>query len=136
MNSLSLPTRANADLIEAMYRTWLDNPDAVDLDRGARSSRASRSATTGGTPTLCAAALEAASGEAVPIVDSPQAVRTSIISINAYRGDRPSPGAPLDPLSDPPAAARPSWSSRQFNLSEADLDISRSTSAPTSAAAR
>ena len=30
MNSLILPTRANADVIDAMYRAWLDNPDAVD----------------------------------------------------------------------------------------------------------
>ena len=30
MNSITLPTRANADVIEAMYRVWLDNPDGVD----------------------------------------------------------------------------------------------------------
>jgi 2-oxoglutarate dehydrogenase complex dehydrogenase (E1) component-like enzyme len=30
LNSTSLPTRANADVIEAMHRAWLDNPDGVD----------------------------------------------------------------------------------------------------------
>ena len=30
MNSTSLPTRANSDVIESMYRLWLDNPDGVD----------------------------------------------------------------------------------------------------------
>ena len=30
MNSMSLPTGANADVIETAYRAWLDNPDSVD----------------------------------------------------------------------------------------------------------
>ncbi|MFZ1055177.1 MAG: hypothetical protein WAN79_05845, partial [Opitutaceae bacterium] len=30
MNSTTLPTRANLDVIESMYRLWLDNPDGVD----------------------------------------------------------------------------------------------------------
>ncbi|HXQ79694.1 MAG TPA: 2-oxoglutarate dehydrogenase E1 component [Opitutaceae bacterium] len=30
MNSTILPTRANSDVIEAMYRRWLDSPDGVD----------------------------------------------------------------------------------------------------------
>ena len=30
MNSMTLPTRANADILESSYRAWLDNPDSVD----------------------------------------------------------------------------------------------------------
>ena len=30
MIAATLPTRANADLIEEYYRRWLENPDAVD----------------------------------------------------------------------------------------------------------
>src|SRR5665213_2541150 len=30
MNPTTLPVRANADVIEAAYRLWLDNPDGVD----------------------------------------------------------------------------------------------------------
>ena len=30
MNPTTLPIRANADVIEAAYRLWLDNPDGVD----------------------------------------------------------------------------------------------------------
>ena len=30
MNSLTLPTRANADVIDAAYSAWLQNPNSVD----------------------------------------------------------------------------------------------------------
>ena len=118
MNSLSLPTRANADVIEAMYRTWLDNPDAVDPTWRA-FFQGFTLGNNGGTP--FGGGLDAAASGSVSIVDSLKQSHVHYL-INAYRAIGHLQ-AHLDPLSDPPAPT-PKLQLSQFNLSDADLDIS------------
>jgi 2-oxoglutarate dehydrogenase E1 component len=118
MNSLSLPTRANADVLEAMHRLWLDDPDAVDP-----TWRAFFQGFALGSSSESAAALfEAAGAGAGPaIVDSLKQSHVHYL-INAYRtiGHLQ---AHLDPLSDPPPPA-PKLALAAFQLSDADLDTS------------
>jgi 2-oxoglutarate dehydrogenase E1 component len=118
MNSLTLPTRANADVIDAMYRTWLDNPDGVDPTWRA-FFQGFTLGHNGGAPGLSPA--EGAANGGVAIVDSLKQSHVHYL-ISAYRtiGHLQ---AHLDPLSDPPPPL-PKLELSQFNLTEADLDIS------------
>ncbi len=116
MNSPTLPTRANADLIEETYRLWLDNPDGVDPTWRAFFQGFSLGSNGG---SLNAALDGQASGS--PIIDSLKQSHVHYL-IAAYR----SLGhlqAHLDPLSAPPAPS-PKLELGQFQLSEGDLDTS------------
>src|SRR5580658_4199808 len=95
MNPTTLPVRANADVIEAMYRTWLDNPDAVDPTWRAffqGFSLGSNGSSIGG-------ALDS-HGVAAPIIDSLKQSHVHYL-IAAYRAIGHLQ-AHLDPLSAPP----------------------------------
>jgi 2-oxoglutarate dehydrogenase E1 component len=116
MNPLSLPIRANADVIDEMYRLWLDNPDAVDPTWRA-FFQGFTLGNNGGSP---AAALEG-SAASVAIVDSLKQSHVHYL-IAAYRAIGHLQ-AHLDPLSAPPAP-NPKLQLAQFHLADGDLDTS------------
>src|ERR1035438_5701257 len=95
MNSTTLPTRANSDVIEAMYRRWLDNPDALDPTWRAffqGFSLGSNGGPVGG--------LLEGQGAGSPIIDSLRQSHVHYL-IAAYRAIGHLQ-AHLDPLSGPP----------------------------------
>jgi len=111
MNSLPLPTQANAALIEQAYQSWLENPDSVD-------------------PTWRAFFQGFQLGYAGEPISGPAAQSVSIIDglrqshvhylISNYRAIGHLE-AHLDPLSEPPPA-HPKLGLPYYKLSEADLD--------------
>jgi len=116
MHSMTLPTRANADVIESAYRTWLDNPDSVDPTWRAffqgftlGHNGSALSGTTIG---------EHAANAGVAILDSFKQLQVHQL-INAYRAHGHLQ-AHLDPLGDPPPP-HPNLQIDAFGLSEADL---------------
>ncbi|HTJ77781.1 MAG TPA: 2-oxoglutarate dehydrogenase E1 component [Rariglobus sp.] len=113
MNSLTLPTRANSDVIEAAYNAWLENPDSVDPTW--RAFFQGFSLGSNGT------ALSAASGAAATVIDSSKQAQVLRL-INAYRAHGHMQ-AHLDPLSPPPSPF-PRLNYQHFGLTEADLDVS------------
>ena len=114
MNSLTLPTRANSDAIEAAYNVWLENPDSVDPTW--------RAFFQGFTLGSNGAGLSAALGSgATPVIDSSKQAQVLRL-INAYRAHGHMQ-AHLDPLSPPPAPF-PRLNYQHFGLTEADLDVS------------
>jgi 2-oxoglutarate dehydrogenase E1 component len=115
MNSLSLPTRANAAAIEAAYQLWLENPDSVDPTWRAFFQGFTLGNTGGALP----GGVNASSD--VSIVDSLKQSHVHYL-INSYRAIGHFE-AHLDPLSGPPEA-HPKLSLEQFDLTEADLDTS------------
>jgi 2-oxoglutarate dehydrogenase E1 component len=117
MNSLTVPTRANADVIEAMHRTWLDNPDAVDPTWRAFF----QGFMLGHNGSAPPGALEGAAAGGVSIVDSLKQSNVHYL-IGAYRaiGHLQSH---LDPLGDPPPPT-PKLQLARYGLTDADLDIS------------
>ena len=114
---MTLPTRANADVLDAAYRSWLDNPDSVDPTWRAFF----QGFTLGSGGNSIAAATEAGSSVGAAIVDSLKQSHVHEL-IGAYRriGHTQSH---LDPLSGPPAA-NPKLDLSNFSLSDADLDTS------------
>jgi 2-oxoglutarate dehydrogenase E1 component len=114
---MTLPVRANAELIETLHRAWLDNPDAVDPTWRA-FFQGFALGNSGGT--LSAEAL-AQDGSQPAIVDSLKQSHVHDL-IGAYRaiGHLQSH---IDPLNPPPPAT-PKLGLPEFGLSEADLDTS------------
>ena len=114
MNSITLPTRANSDVIEAMYRTWLDNPDGVDPTWRAFFQGFSLGSNGGQMGSLL-------DGHAAgtPIIDSLKQSHVHYL-IAAYRAIGHLQ-AHLDPLSDPPPPL-PKLDLGLFQLGAADLD--------------
>jgi len=115
MNPTTLPTRANADVIEAMYRLWLDNPDGVDPTWRAffqGFSLGSNGAQMGG-------ALEG--HDSAAIIDSLKQSHVHYL-VAAYRAIGHLQ-AHLDPLSGPPPPV-PKLDLGLFQLGKADLDVS------------
>ncbi len=114
MSSLTFPSRANTDLIEAAYRAWLDNPDSVDP-----TWRAFFQGFALGSNGASLQAAHSAPEAAAIMADSIKQAQVHSL-IYHYR----SIGhiqAHLDPLSDPPPpAARLALG--EFGLSEADLE--------------
>lgn len=111
---MTLPTRANADAIEAAYASWLENPDSVDA-----TWRAFFQGFTLGQSGNGAAGF---SGSAdVNVVASRKQVMVSRY-INAHRAHGHLQ-AHLDPLSDPPPD-HPRLSLDHFEFTEADMDES------------
>src|ERR1043166_7298217 len=104
MNRTSLPTRANADIIEATYQAWLKDHNSVDPTWRAFF----QGFTLGANGNSPVAALTAAAGDetqahvAAPIIDSLKQSRVHQL-INASRA-LGHLEAHLDPLSDAPAA--------------------------------
>jgi len=121
MQRSTLPTHANASVIEAAYESWLKDHDSVDPTWRAFFQGFTLGA---GGPTPAAALSDAASSPArahatAPIIDSLKQSRVHHL-INTYR----SIGhldAHLDPLSDPPPP-HPKLSLAQFSLGDEDLD--------------
>jgi 2-oxoglutarate dehydrogenase E1 component len=117
MNLMTLPTRANADLIDEMHRAWLDNPDAVDPTW--RAFFQGFALGNNGAP--LAGLLEGDAASGVAIVDSLRQSHVHAL-VNAYR----SIGhleAHLDPLGGPPAPT-PKLALAEFGLGDSDLDTS------------
>jgi 2-oxoglutarate dehydrogenase E1 component len=122
MNSMSVPTHANAAVIEQMYQAWLDQPDSVDPTWRAFFQGFSLGNNNGTLSSALAGPTDAAAN--VNIIDSLKQARVHYL-INAYR----SIGhlqAHLDPLSAAPTPLA-KLSLEQFNLSDADLDTSFDT---------
>src|SRR5580704_16812194 len=116
MNSTTLPTRANADVIEAMYRTWLDNPDAVDPTWRAFF----QGFALGGNGAPVGSLLDGHVA-AAPIVDSLKQSHVHYL-IAAYRAIGHLQ-AHLDPLSPPPPPSQ-KLQLAPFSLDESDLETS------------
>jgi 2-oxoglutarate dehydrogenase E1 component len=114
MNSPSLSTRANSDLIEEMYRLWQDNPDGVDPTW--RAFFQGFTLASSGSP--IAEAFEGQSSQA-PIIDSLKQSHVHYL-IAAYRAIGHLQ-AHLDPLGVAPAPVQ-KLSLDQFQLGDADLD--------------
>src|SRR5262245_31929102 len=102
MNRTSLPTHANAALIEATYEAWLKDPNSVDPTWRA-FFQGFTLGSNGASPT---AALANVAGDqskahaAAPIIDSLKQSRVHHL-INTYRAIGHLE-AHVDPLSDPP----------------------------------
>ncbi|MFA5057420.1 MAG: 2-oxoglutarate dehydrogenase E1 component [Opitutaceae bacterium] len=113
MISATLPTRANADLIEEYYRRWLENPESVDATWRA-FFQGFTLGLSGQTPVL------AGSASAAPaLIDSlKQSQVHSLIYHYRAIGHRQ---AHLDPLGDPPPPV-PRLALGEFGLSDADLE--------------
>jgi 2-oxoglutarate dehydrogenase E1 component len=120
MNRSTVPTHANAAIIESAYERWLQNPDSVDPTWRAFFQGFSLGSNASSPSAALAAAADGAAA-APPIIDSLKQSRVHQL-INAYR----SIGhleAHLDPLSAAPAS-HPKLSLDQFDLSDADLETS------------
>ncbi|AWI08055.1 2-oxoglutarate dehydrogenase E1 component [Ereboglobus luteus] len=116
MNPLSFPTRANADLIEAAYRGWLDDPDSVDPTWRAFFQGFMLGNGAAATPASIGAAL---AGE--PAIDSLK--QSQVHSLIYHYRSIGHLQAHLDPLSPPPGPAS-RLSPAEFGLAGADLDES------------
>jgi len=111
MNSLPLPTQANAALIEQAYQSWLANPDSVDptwraFFQGFKLGYAGDS-------------LTSPAAESVSIIDGLKQSHVHYL-ISNYRAIGHLE-AHLDPLSEPPPP-HPKLGLAYYKLSEADLD--------------
>jgi 2-oxoglutarate dehydrogenase E1 component len=117
MNSMTLPTQANADILESTYRAWLNNPDSVDA-----TWRAFFQGFTLGT------SGNLINGSA-PLAEAPTAAaslphslkQSNVLSLIYHYRSIGHLQAHLDPLSAPPPAS-PRLQLSEFKLSEADLD--------------
>src|SRR5882724_4153938 len=122
MNSMTLPTRANADVIESAYRAWLDNPDSVDPTWRA-FFQGFTLGNSGGS--LAAAAGKNGSGThdtaGISIIDSLR--QSQVHSLVYHYRSFGHHQADLDPLSDPPAPS-PRLQLSEFGLDGKDLDES------------
>ena len=121
MNRSSLPTHANADIIEATYQAWLRDHNSVDPTWRAFFQGFTLGA-NGASPVEALAASAGSEREAdvaPPIIDSLKQSRVHHL-INTFRAIGHLE-AHLDPLSDRPPA-HPRLSLPQFNLGDDDLD--------------
>ena len=113
MIAATLPTRANADLIEEYYLRWLENPDSVDPTWRA-FFQGFTLGLSGQVPVLAGSASMAPA-----LIDSLK--QSQVHSLIYHYRAIGHIGAHLDPLSDPPPPA-PRLALREFGLSEADLE--------------
>ena len=119
MNRPSLPTAANAELIEATYEAWLNDPNSVDPTWRA-FFQGFALASNGGSPVdALAGAAADSSAAAAPIIDSLKQSHVHRL-INTHRAIGHFE-AHLDPLGEPPPP-HPKLTLSNFNLSEDDLD--------------
>ncbi len=111
---MTIPTRANADVIETFYRAWLDNPDSVDPTWRAFFQGF----------TLASGGGSLASGAPVDGISILDSLKQSQVHSLIFRYR--SIGhvqAHLDPLSPSPAP-NPRLQLNEFGLADADLDHS------------
>src|SRR5476649_858943 len=99
MKSMTFPTGANADVIEAAYRSWLDNPDSVDPTWRA-FFQGFTLGSNGTTPLSAGAVSEHAANAGVAILDSFKQLQVHRL-INAYRSHGHLQSH-LDPIGEPP----------------------------------
>lgn len=117
MKSLTLPTHANAALIEAAYDAWLNNPDSVDPTW--RAFFQGFSLGSGGQLPINAAHVGQNAAEAgVNILDSAKQAQVLRL-INAFRAHGHLQSH-LDPLEPPPSRIA-ALSPGRFDLRENDL---------------
>ncbi len=117
MNSFTLPTYANAGVIEAAYQAWLENPDSVDPTW--RAFFQGFALGSGGQLPINAATVGQSAAEAgVTILDSAKQAQVLRL-INAHRAHGHLQ-AHLDPLSDPPPEF-PRLQPAHYGLKEGDL---------------
>jgi 2-oxoglutarate dehydrogenase E1 component len=119
MHSTTFPVRANADVIEAAYRAWQDNPDSVDPTWRAFFQGFALGSNNGAAHTIPVGEHAASAG--VAILDSFKQLQVHRL-INAYRAHGHLQ-AHLDPLGDPPPAV-PILQIGAFGLAEGDLNES------------
>jgi 2-oxoglutarate dehydrogenase E1 component len=113
MIAATLPTRANADLIEEYYRRWLENPDAVDPTWRA-FFQGFTLGLSGQIPVL------AGSASAAPaLIDSLK--QSQVHSLIYHYRSIGHIQAQLDPLNDPPPPS-PRLALGEFGLAEPDLE--------------
>jgi 2-oxoglutarate dehydrogenase E1 component len=112
MNSLSLPTRANSEVIEAAYDAWLSNPDSVDTTW--RAFFQGFALGSGGDSVGAVA-----TGSRITVIDSFKQAQVGRY-INAHRSHGHLQ-ADLDPLSPSPAP-HPKLKLSHFGLDDADLE--------------
>ncbi|MCF7687974.1 MAG: 2-oxoglutarate dehydrogenase E1 component [Cephaloticoccus sp.] len=115
MNSSSLPTQANAAVVEAAYQLWLENPDSVDPTWRAFF----QGFTLGNRGEALPSTSGAGSSSPVSIIDSLKQSHVHYL-ISTFRAIGHFE-AHLDPLSDPPPP-HPKLSLEQFDLTPDDLD--------------
>ncbi|MEY4813707.1 MAG: 2-oxoglutarate dehydrogenase component, partial [Verrucomicrobiota bacterium] len=116
----SLPTHANAAVIEAAYESWLQNADSVDPTWRA-FFQGFTLGSNGASPAAALASGDTPAAATAPIIDSLKQSRVHHL-INTYRAIGHFE-AHLDPLAAPPAP-HPKLSLAQFTLSDDDLDTS------------
>jgi 2-oxoglutarate dehydrogenase E1 component len=117
---MTFPTGANADVIEAAYRSWLDNPDSVDPTWRA-FFQGFTLGSNGTTPLSAGAVGEHAANAGVAILDSFKQLQVHRL-INAYRSHGHLQSH-LDPIGEPPPAD-PHLEISAFGLAEGDLNES------------
>ncbi len=110
MRSIDLPTRSNADVIDAAYKSWLENPQSVDADW--------RAFFQGFTLGLNGSGTVAGLAEAGSPDSAKQCAVRNLIERYRALGHLQ---ATLDPLSPPPGET-PRLALPEFGLSDADLD--------------
>ncbi|MBP8256771.1 MAG: 2-oxoglutarate dehydrogenase E1 component, partial [Opitutaceae bacterium] len=117
MRPLPLPTRANADILDAAYYAWLENPDAVDPTWQAFF----QGFALGNQEFAKNGAAIRVSTETADLSDSLK--QSQVHSLIYHYRSIGHTQAHLDPLSDPPPPS-PRLALSEFGLAEADLDRS------------
>ena len=113
---MTLPTQANADILESTYRAWLDNPDSVDANWRAFF----QGFTLGTSGNLFNGEAPAPTADAT--ASQPHSLKQShVLSLIYHYRSIGHLQAHLDPLSTPPPPS-PKLQLSEFKLSEADLD--------------
>ena len=111
---MTLPTQANADILESAYRSWLNNPDSVDA-----TWRAFFQGFTLGTSGNL---INGNSNAEAAAASLPHSLKQShVLSLIYHYRSIGHLQAHLDPLSAPPQPS-PKLQLSEFKLTEADLD--------------
>jgi len=117
MRPLPLPTRANADILDAAYSAWLENPDSVDPTWQAFFQGFS----LGNQATSRNGAAMRVAAEPAQLAESLK--QSQVHSLIYHYRSIGHVQAHLDPLSDPPPPS-PRLALGEFGLDEADLNRS------------
>jgi len=118
MNSLTLPTRANADVIDAAYSAWLQDPNSVDPTWHAFFQGFSLGSNVQGAAP--SGAKDVPGSADLPATDASLKQSQVHSLIYHYRAIGHTQ-AHLDPLTPPPGPS-PRLALSEFNLADEDLD--------------